>query len=319
MHPRFQSDTRVSRIFAFTFVLTISIILASSLYNYAMAKWSAEAAYQMQRALVQHTAETPNRYRILVPIIVELLSYPIPGSVQPQLRFLIGYFIYYQASIAFSLVLLLIYLRQWYSYAQALVGILVVGVSMLVAFGDGYFQPWSLLEIGLFTAGLLAIYRSQRLWLAVIIGLATLNRETGVFLVVAYLVIHLNRAAPFLARTHLIWTGLYSAIWGSIFLGIRLWLGLAPQLSLAQILQMNIESGALLMTGVNCVLFLGAFWVLVWQGHKVANPFIRTTWRIVPIYLLAILVFGVWSEVRLLTPLYPVLISTGMRVWDLIT
>ena len=310
---------RASKVFAVGFVLTVSIVLASNLYNYAIAKWTAEGAYQAQRILVQHTAEAPDRYRVLVPNIVELLSSLIAVGGQPLLRFLIAYFVYYQFSIAFSLLLLLAYLRQWYSYSQALVGVLVAAVSMLVAFGDGYFQPWSLFEIGLFTAGLLAIYRSERLWLAAIVALATLNRETGVFLVLAYGVIHLRRGAPFMARTDLIWAGLYSAIWAGLFFALRLWIGPAPQLSLFQIQQMNIEPGALLITGVNGVLFFGVFWVCVWRGHRTADPFIRATWRIVPIYLLAVLVFGVWVEVRLITPLYPILISTGLRVWDTTT
>ena len=282
-----------------------------------MAKWTAQSAYQMHRTLVQHTADAPNRYRVLVPVLVESFSRLMPSVVQPQLRFLGGYFIYYQGSVAFSLMLLFIYLRQWYACPQALVGILVVAMSMLVAFGDGYFQPWSLLEIGLFTAGLLAIYKSQRMLLAGIIGLATLNRETGVFLVITYLLINLKRETRFLARSHLIWTGIYSAIWGSIFIGVRLWLGATPQLSLMQILQMNFNLGALLMTGVNGVLFLGAYWILVWKGYKVSHPFIRTTWRIVPVYLIAVLIFGLWPEVRLLTLLYPILISTGLEVWDM--
>jgi hypothetical protein len=308
-------DTRVSKTLAILSVLTISSIVASNLYSYAMAKWTAEAAYQMQQTLVLHTAEAPNRYRILVPTLVELLSRLVPDGVQPALRFLIGYFIYYQVSIGLSLVLLFVYLRQWYSYGQALVGILVAAVSMLVAFGDGYFQPWSLLEIGLFTAGLIAIYRSQKLWLAVIIILATLNRETGVFLVIAYGVLHLKRTKPFMTRVDLVWTGVYGAIWGSLFVAIRLWLGPAPQLSLVQIQKMNFELGALLIASVNGVFFLGAFWVFVWRGRKTEDPFIRATWRIVPIYLLPVVVFGVWAEIRLITPLYPILLSTGLSAW----
>jgi len=315
---QFQRETRVAKILAVSFVLTISIVLASNLYGYAIARWTPAAAYQTQQALVQHTADPPNRYRVLVPLSVNLLSNLIPAAAAPLIRFLIAYFIYYQVSVAFSLLLLLVYLRQWYSYGQALVGVLVVALSMLVAFGDGYFQPWSLLEIGLFTAGLLAIYTSHRLWLALLIALATLNRETGVFLMVAYLLIHLKRSAPFITRTDLIWTGLYGALWAGLFFGIRLWLGPAPQLSLPQILQMNLEPGALLMAAINCVLLLGAFWVLVWQGRQAAHPFIRTTWRVVPVYLLAVVVFGVWAEVRLITPLYPILISTGLRAWDLL-
>jgi len=47
---------------------------------------------------------------------------------------------------------------------QALVGTLFVAATIPIALRDHYFQPWSLLEAGLFSAALLAILR-KRYWL----------------------------------------------------------------------------------------------------------------------------------------------------------
>jgi hypothetical protein len=303
-----------SILFSLVFVLTISAILASTLYNYSMAKWTPQAAYQLHLAQVDHTAGAPNRYRVLAPFLVEKISLLVHDS--PERNFIIGYFAYYQWSVAFSLLMIFLYLRMWYTRSVSLTGLVIVAVSMLVSFGDGYFQPWSILEIGLFTAGLLAIYKDQKFVLIVLIILATLNRETGVFIAIAYPLIHLHRKAPHLSWIHLIWSGIFLAIWGIFFFGLHIWLGHAPQISIGQILQININPSSILTACLNVFLFLGAYWGLLKSGYFSANPYIKKTWRIVPLYIIVFLLFGIWQEVRLLAILYPILIPTGLSRWE---
>lgn len=299
------------------FIFWISIVIASTLYKYTIEVLSPQDAHQIYLELIQYTADAPTRYRILVPAIVEIIAAIISG--EPYTSFLLAYFIYYQFSIVFSLTFLFLYIRSWYSDFYSLIGIFVVAISMLVAFGDGYFQPWSLLEIGLFSACLFAIYKHKTTWLMLIVALATFNRETGLFFALAYLVIHLKNEFPFITKKHFMWASVYFVIWGCVYVYLRLWLGYAPQLSLMRILQINFTKLNVLRTVVNISLFLGAYWLLLWAGFKVANSFVLATWRIVPIYLVAYLIFGIWLEVRLLTFLYPVLIPTGLGVLDKIS
>jgi len=254
------------------------------------------------------------RYRILVPYLIQWIVPIIPGK--PEAGFLISYFLYYQFSVAFSLITNYVFIRFWHSRKLAMTGVLIMAVSLFVGFGDGYFQPWSILEIGLFTIGLIAIYKEKEAALAVIIVLAALNRETGVFLCLTYLLIHLKTHHPFINARHLIWSMVYFAIWGIVFFGLRLWLGSAPQLSLSEIMQRNLTPSGLVMAVVNIFLFLGALWIQVFHGFKTTPDFVRKAWRAVPVYIAFFLVFGIWQEVRLLSTLYPILLVTLLNQWE---
>ena len=47
-------------------------------------------------------------------------------------------------------------------------------------------------------------------------------------------------------------------------------------------------------------------------GARRADPFIRRQALLIPLYLLPIVLFGHWIEVRLLLSLYPVLLALGL-------
>ena len=309
-------DFRQSRFFSILFILSISAVIATNLYNIAIFRWTPDAASQLYQSLINHSAEAPMRYRILVPYIIQTIGSIIPGN--PKDNFLFSYFLYYQISIAFTLFSLYGFLRFWYSRKLAFTGLLITAVSLLAAYGDGYFQPWSILEIGLFTVGLMAIYKDKSVLLAVIILITSLNRETGVVLCLAYLLVHISPRRPYLKGRYILWGLGYFAIWAAVFVGLRLWLGIIPQLSLAEIIQRNLSPSALVLAAVNLTLFLGALWILVYHGYKTSPVFIRSTWRVVPVYLVFFLIFGIWQEIRLLSTLYPILVATILSQWETI-
>ncbi len=308
------SNFRQSRFFTMLFILSISAVIATNLYNIAIFKWTPDAASQLFQSLIDHSAEAPMRYRILVPYIIQTIGSIIPGN--PKDNFLFSYFLYYQISIAFTLFVLYEFLRFWYSRKLAFTGLLITAVSLLAAYGDGYFQPWSILEIGLFTLGLMAIYKDKSALLAVIILISSLNRETGILLCLAYLLVHMSPRRPLLTGRYILWGLGYLAIWAVVFIGLRLWLGIVPQLSMAEIIQRNLSLSALVFAAVNLFLFLGALWILVYHGYKTSPDFIRKAWRVVPIYFVFFLVFGIWQEIRLLSTLYPILVATILSQWE---
>lgn len=307
---------RINRadLLTFLFIISISAVVAAGLYNIAIFKWTPQAAYQLFLSLIDHSAEAPMRYRILVPYFVQFIGSIIPGK--PDNTFLFSYFLYYQFSVAFSLFLTYLFIRFWYPRKLAFTGVLIMSVSLLAAFGDGYFQPWSLLEIGLFAAGLICIYKDKETGLAVVVLLSSLNRETGIFLCIAYLLVHIDFQRPFIKPRNLLWTVFYFVIWGLVFGGLRIWLGNAPQLSIMEILQRNLTPSGIIMAVINISLFLGASWLLVFRGIKTCPEFIQKTWRVVPVYILFFLIFGLWQEVRLLSTLLPILITTALGQWD---
>ena len=81
---------------------------------------------------------------------------------------------------------------------------------------------------------------------------------------------------------------------------------------LSDILGKNLTPKYLLYMVMNGALFLGVFWVYVMKGFKVSPGFVKRLALYIPFYLVGVLIFGVWKEVRLLMPLYPVLIPMAL-------
>ena len=297
-------------------VVTVSITVALSLYKYAIVKWTPEGAYQVYLSQIQYTAAAPNRYRILVPHIVKAIGSFLPESYSHIDRFLASYLFTYIASVTLGLTTLYAYLRLWFSRSLSLLGVLVTGISMLVAFGDGFFQPWSLLEIGIFTLCLLAIYYQRLGLLFILVIIATLNRETGILVGVTYLLTQStwNKFQFRVPNKVVMWTCCYLLVGGLVLIGLRLWLGTAEQLTLLQVLAVNLDPLNLIAGAGNLILFLGVFWWFIGKGYHLSPPFVKKTWRIVPLYVLVVAVFGIWKEVRLLTLLYPILMPTGISL-----
>jgi hypothetical protein len=128
--------------------------------------------------------------------------------------------------------------------------------------GVYYFQPWSLLEAGFFSAALVAIHRQHYLLLVSLTVLASLNRETALFIPLAFLLsierrsINKNKWKPIILFIGLL------LIWATTFLGLRYFLGSASHVATIQeLLAQNVTKGNLLRTLGNVSLFLGGFWI----------------------------------------------------------
>ena len=292
-------------------VVTFSFIPAISQFNVTILA-VMQPAYAAHEALVTGAADAPQRYRILVPYLIEGFRRLMPASLDPVVVVALGYLLYFLMSTTFTLMVLYGYLRIWFAPLLSLVGVLIASLSMIFAFGDGYFQPWSKLEIGLVTLGLLCVYHRRHLGLLAVVMVATLNRETGVFIALAYPLLAGWPPAGQNLRSLVAWSGVYIAVAAGILLGLRWLIGPAPSLAVAEIVDANFSLAGLAMAALNTALFLGAFWVAAVAGYRLAPEFVRRSWRIVPVYLLAIAIWGVWREVRLLTPLYPILIPSGL-------
>lgn len=320
-------------------IVSVSAVIAYGYFN-RVDRPNFEVRLERHNEVVDGTALSPYRYRVLVPVVGQVfiraftgilsseaifpLSYPLyaphmqagtQAAKITQVAFLLAYAIYDLLAVFFLLATLLIWLRQWFSKEQALIGVLFIAASMSIALQDHDFQPWSLLEAGLLTASLIAIHQKRDGLVAVLVALASLNRETAVFIPLAFLLIRFDASG---LRAKLDWRPILMAagllaIWAAIFGGLRYFRGDAPHMAtLEQILARNLTRPCLFYTVINTGLFLGGFWVFALLGLKYApHPVRRAVW-IVPPYLITIILWGVWHEVRLLMPLYPILAPLGL-------
>jgi hypothetical protein len=179
-------------------------------------------------------------------------------------------------------------------------------VSLFIVLGSTWFVPaglmWSLLETIFWLIALLLLHSGRVLWMARLVFVATLNRETTVLLpLLAWLSTGRWRLA----------TGLL-AIWTATYGGLRLYYGDVPlHLTLGEIWHANtVEYVGSFLLGL--ALF-GWIPVLALRGYRTAPPFVkRGAWVAIP-YLAAIAVFGIWREFRLFLPLLPLAIPLVMN------
>ena len=87
------------------------------------------------------------------------------------------------------------YLRTWFDVRTSILGTATVAALLPTTYTNSWAHPDHVPELALFTLGCLAAARRDDFWFAVVLLLATLNRETAVFLLPVYLV-----AAPVTGR-----------------------------------------------------------------------------------------------------------------------
>ena len=301
----------------FAIILSVSAVLAYVYFRQVGSPYLKERL-ELHGQILHGTAESPYRYRVLVPFVGEALTRGLSAVLPRDRAFLLAYVLFDLVAIFLLLGTLYRYLRAWFSNEQALIGVLFAAATMPMALRDHYFQPWSLLEAGLFTAGLLCMYR-RRLWtLASIVALASFNRETAVFIPLAFL----SANAPIggagesdrmpVRRATLLFAG-YGAIWAVVFFGLRAVLGGAqPVMTLPEVLARNTAPAVTLRAIVRAGLIFGAFWIFAAAGFTRAPGFVRRVSLVALPYLAAVFVWGMWHEVRLLMPLYAIVIPLGL-------
>ena len=301
---------------ALVLILSVAVVIAYGYFT-RVAKPNFEPRLELHSQIIKGTAPSPYRYRILVPVIAEALRGALGIAMPTKAAFLLAYAIYDLIAISSLLVLLFYWLRTWFNSAQALVGVLFVAATMPVALQDHYFQPWSLLEAALFTAALLVIHGRRYLLLSIIVAVAALNRETAILIPIAFLatldVKGLLSSGPARDLRPILLFGGLCAIWAVGFFGLRELRGPAAGVEpVHDLFARNITRANLLLAFRNGGMFLGGFWVFAALGLRCAPAFIRRSVLLIPLYVAAISVWGVWYEVRLLMPLYPLLIPLGL-------
>lgn len=297
-------------------ILSVSAVVAYGYFT-RIDRPNFEPRLELHNHIIAGTAPSPYRYRILVPFVMEGFFKALSTVLSTKAAFLLSYAIYDLLAVFLLIATLFVWLKTWFSKEQALVGALFVAGTIPITFQDHYFQPWSLLEAGLFSAAFLAIHKRRYWLLAALVAVASLNRETAVFIPLAFFLTidmkgFLKRRTDTERKPVVLFGGLL-LIWAAVYWGLRYCLGGAAHIAtLGGILAQNTTEGSVLHALVNGSLFLGGLWAFAVLGLRYAPGFLKRVAWIVPIYLIAVIAWGMWREVRLLMPLYPVLVPLGL-------
>lgn len=298
MSPRIRS-------IALACILVTASLIPALDYGFGPGDETMMARRDVHRDIINGTARTPDRYRWLAAGIVEgptrLLS-----SVMPYER---AYdrvsVVFYLAAITAMLWSLFAYLRVWFREEAALVATLMAACTLRITMRQHDYAPFSYLEPTFVALALLAILNKRYIWLGALIAVATFNRETGIFLVLLYFVTSERRRADWIRTIQ------YGGIWVLCYGLMRLVGGDADRYWTPELVwRTNMSQPQL--AAFNISLLLGVFWLFAALGWKHAPPFVRRTALVAPPYLVTVAIWGIWWEVRLLMPLYPILFALAL-------
>lgn len=186
-----------------------TLAVASGFVDFRIRQYSDYAYVNYIPKVIDGSYGAPAIYRVLVPYgntwIGELTGWS-PATVWHVTR--LGWFLA-------AYIVTFAYLRNWFGDGVALAGVAGVAATLPLTYTNSWAHPDSIPELALFTLGCLAVVRRADILFAVTLAVATLNRETSAFLVGAYAF-----AKP-IDRAHLGRTLGMTAIWASIFVGLR--------------------------------------------------------------------------------------------------
>ncbi len=309
-----REDQRYLVMFSF-FSLSLTYLHYYWIDNpYSAQRWA------LHQEIMQHTALSPYRYRILIPLLAEKIAKIATWITGLEFRKAVlgGYILITFLSLFAGLVLFQSHLRRWFERRQALVGSLFLASMMPLTFIHYYFQPTSHPEFVSFVLGMRLIIDRRHGWLWLLLALSTLNRETSIFLVFLYWVCNLGLMRPVRLFS---WTCLYGLTWVSIYGGLRLFLGMAPHIGLER---PNLWSYYIIYnlttwdTYLTVGAFFGVFWWLAFHNPAKKPLALRRGLWFVPVFFLVHLTLSQIHEVRYFLELCPIIVPLAlMSLFDL--
>jgi hypothetical protein len=278
--------------------------------HHDMVTGSAPYAYRY-RVLAPYAAEAVARLVQHLPVVRTRPTLPLlPYS---ELAFTSAYSLLNAAALITLLWSLGELLRRLFRYDLALLGVALAAMLVIFTFRDHFYHPWSFWEGAFFALGLLLIHRKQYLLFVVVNVLGLLNRETSVFLIVAFLFTALpsdvskNSAAKALRSSELRFAVGNLGLWVVGFFTLHYLVGYKPSTFTVETAVAGNRAHIWYSLILN-TLFIGLVSPLVLRGILLSPPLIRRSAPMIPAYLALLLVLGYWWEIRYWITLLPIVV-----------
>lgn len=262
-----------------------------------------------QDSIVSGDAPSPNRYRLLIPFLNNWLSQlshltmgnPAKGMVfTATISIFIG--INYWGILKLSRII-------FDSYQAIILSLFCFTIFMVAGMNHHSYQPWSYLESGLFiTAAWWFLSNRHVSGFFMLSIIAVLNRETGIFLTFIPLFHLVNEKGKIAKKIPYI---INAVLCLALLLMIRYIMGPENEvMRLKEIFFTNLQPLHLILLPL---IFVSGFMILPLLSKKFVFP-LRNMNYLLAIYLLPVILFGRWLEIRMLLPfgfyLIPMMVNT---------
>lgn len=250
-----------------------------------------------QDAIVQQDASSPNKYRLLTPYLNEWLSklcHFITGNPAKGMVFT-------------GTVSLFIGLNYWgllklsriifNSYKSIIISLFCFTIFIVAGMNHHSYQPWSYLESALFIIAAWWFISNRHIaGYFVLTCIAVLNRETGIFLAFIPLFHLLREKGNTGKKIPYIINAMLSLM---LLFIIRYTMGWENEaIRLKEIFSTNLQSLHLILLPL---LFVSGLLVMPLVGNKQKFP-LKNMNYLMAIYLIPVILFGRWLEIRMLLP-----------------
>ena len=268
---------------------------------------------ELHHMMIDGSAPYQYRYRVLVPYVgeglarlVQHLPYVSSRPVLPPLAYSKRAFVLAFAALNWTALVVMFWalgelVWRLTRFEMAPFGIALSAVMTDFTFRNHTYQPWSFWEGAFFAVGLLLIHRKQYWWTLALSLVALTNRETAVFLLVAFVLIELPNGP-----------GLRIAI-GELAVWIAAWFVLHALVGYRPVTAFFGDVVAFNLKNVGFATLLNVLLVvvplpLVWRGLRRSPVFLRRAALMLPPYLLLLLAIGYWLEIRYWITALPILV-----------
>ena len=266
-------------------------------------------------ALAAGQASTPYQYRVLVPWLVRgaMATHVITPTSQMATF----------AGIQFVVLILLAFVfrrfLELFIDDRALTSVMALTIYAILPFNyfNTPYYPYDVPSVMLFTLGLVLIHDKNWLGFYPLFVVATLNRETSIFLTAAMVFVYFDKYRP---RTLAILTTSQLAIWAIIKLALWIayrenrWMGYGIyqfqlKANLATLYEVPVK-------GVFALATWGCLWlaVVIWH-RRVQDTFLRRILWTVPVFVAGMLFVGFVIELRIYGEVLPIVLAAAWVVF----
>jgi len=242
----------------------------------------------------------PNAYRVL-PAFAAEATHRLLGVSAPFAYGINGCIFIFMAACVFH-----VFLKKWFSTEVTLVGTLFMFAALPLTYGL-IAQPSDTFSLFIWALGLLLIRDKKDVWLIPVILVGTLNRETTLFLVLAYFLFRWDEAP----KGRLIgYSAAYFVSWLAVYEGLRLWIG--PRDYGTDYWQYGHNIDQWYYSLAFPALLFGVFWVMALMDWAKKPKFLTRSALIIPPFIFIHFFIANLMEARLFDVLFLIIVPLAL-------
>ncbi len=302
----------------------LSLILTFEYYA-RIEQPQMEARIELHQQIVDGTSSFEKRYRVLIPFAVEALARAIeltplsqgrpatPPLAYSRRTFALSYCALNLAALITMLWCLGALISRLLGFDRAIAGMALTALIIGLTFRDHYYHPWSLSEGAFFALGLLLIHLERYWAFTILTVVAVINRETSLFLNIAFFFIALPASLGVdallgsLRERRMRFAAGNLGVWLAGYLGLQMLIGYHPaEAELEAVIQFNLSRAGYAV--VLNLLAIGFVAPIVVRGILRGPEMIRRASLMLPLYFGLLLVIGYWWEIRYWIAVLPIVV-----------